>query len=718
MQSATVFWDFENCPVPRGMRGYQVVRKLKDYIVVGRKLQLANIIAIGNTSQLSENCKEELESIVYLITDSGVAIQHISSGKPAAADVGILGEIMKFIYFHRPPHSIFLISGDRDFSKILNFLESVHYHVVLVHSPTISDVLRYSVNDCIAWRDLLYSVSDDTIEMASVPTEPPQTIHHKKSVFVDERNLSAETLVADEQPVTTMTSNVIQPQPELKNVAPVVIARAEILSDRLQVGSSTYASLLKLEDDALAKDRWTIVHGKSKPMSVESMTTEPFADLIRCLILKGPLTVSLIGADTITRGVHKRNGFETVKAYVEAAEAANIVRLSNKESKNGQITVSLLNRSRKVSLALVDSKFRKLIQLLKRRPENKALMSLIGEDPLTRGVHKNHGFLSIKKYLEAAETAGVVRIINGTASGSIFVELIPKYCVEVGRNAAIATKFPASNPQSLPASQLEDLLNSLRQNETELLSLTDLGADPRFKGIHTKNGFPTMKKFFEAAEDAGIVVFVNKYDTNGHTLISLCDKHRNNTDFFELVKIMNEVPKERIKSQSLLNFCRGLHSKLGFKSFKDLIFKAEKMRIVRLFDKHDPHGIMSVELVEMQRVAKKSTDVSVQAINDTTPISAAIATLLSKGFSNETISDGKSAKFYWPYAAESVQVSGSWDSWSKPVNLRTFNGNFFHSSIQLQAGTYEYKFVVNDEWKVDKNQNLVSDMSNNVIVID
>ena len=79
---------------------------------------MTNITAIGNPSCLASQTMLELQ-------DSGVALQLCTSGKPSAADITILGEIMKTIYINRPPYCIVLISGDRDFSKILNYLVGV-----------------------------------------------------------------------------------------------------------------------------------------------------------------------------------------------------------------------------------------------------------------------------------------------------------------------------------------------------------------------------------------------------------------------------------------------------------------------------------------------------------------------------------------------------------------------------------------------------------------
>jgi hypothetical protein len=155
------------------MRGYQVVRKLKDFIVFKEKLVLEKIIAIGNTNHFSNECRDELE-------ESGVVIQNVSSGKPSAADIALVGyfnltlrEFTRFIHFNRPseanPLSLYIVTGDRDFSKILNFLESVHYRVVLIHSPNISEVLRHSVKEAIPWKEVLGDSTSDGSTRITLP---------------------------------------------------------------------------------------------------------------------------------------------------------------------------------------------------------------------------------------------------------------------------------------------------------------------------------------------------------------------------------------------------------------------------------------------------------------------------------------------------------------------------------------------------------------------
>ncbi|KAJ3363771.1 hypothetical protein HDU91_002859, partial [Kappamyces sp. JEL0680] len=117
------------------------------------------------------------------LEQSGVNLHHIGSGKESAADIGILGEIMKLIFFTKPPHAIYLISGDRDFSKILHFLDSLHYDLTLIHNPQVSQTLVHSVNKSVLWKDLFSSAARTTDSHWAVSTQP--TLNRPKTLCTD-----------------------------------------------------------------------------------------------------------------------------------------------------------------------------------------------------------------------------------------------------------------------------------------------------------------------------------------------------------------------------------------------------------------------------------------------------------------------------------------------------------------------------------------------------
>ena len=121
--------------------------------------------------------------MISLHLGSAIVLHNVSTERSTSAmDVAILGELLKITYFTKPPHSIILISGifsfqlkfikimligDRDFSKVLSFLESVQFHVTLLHSCELSDSLRFSVRETIRWVDVLDGDNRSTQSLSS-----------------------------------------------------------------------------------------------------------------------------------------------------------------------------------------------------------------------------------------------------------------------------------------------------------------------------------------------------------------------------------------------------------------------------------------------------------------------------------------------------------------------------------------------------------------------
>jgi hypothetical protein len=47
--------------------------------------------------------------------------------------MSILTAMAKTMHFHKPPYGIVLISGDRDFTSVMNFMDRVGYSVIIVN---------------------------------------------------------------------------------------------------------------------------------------------------------------------------------------------------------------------------------------------------------------------------------------------------------------------------------------------------------------------------------------------------------------------------------------------------------------------------------------------------------------------------------------------------------------------------------------------------------
>jgi uncharacterized LabA/DUF88 family protein len=145
---ASIFWDFENCHIPKRMNAREVVFKLKN-LASNDGLHLAGIIAIGNVKKLGTFAEQELK-------ESGVQIQNINCRKESAADIAIMVEIFKMV-IDSGVGPIYLISGDGDFSKLIELLESIGSRVTLIHNHKASASLRNSPTRSLFWEDFLIS---------------------------------------------------------------------------------------------------------------------------------------------------------------------------------------------------------------------------------------------------------------------------------------------------------------------------------------------------------------------------------------------------------------------------------------------------------------------------------------------------------------------------------------------------------------------------------
>ena len=77
-----------------GVRTYDLVSNLKTVLArlhiakTGQALQVLDIYAIGNLKIISDSTRKELQ-------DCGVLTLDVASGKPSAADMSIMVEVMK-----------------------------------------------------------------------------------------------------------------------------------------------------------------------------------------------------------------------------------------------------------------------------------------------------------------------------------------------------------------------------------------------------------------------------------------------------------------------------------------------------------------------------------------------------------------------------------------------------------------------------------------------
>ncbi|CAA2985209.1 meiosis regulator and mRNA stability factor 1-like [Olea europaea subsp. europaea] len=119
-----IFWDIENCAVPSDMRSVNVVgnirMSLRAHPTINKPVKMFS--AYGDFSAFSRRLKKGCCRI-------GVQLVHVPND---VASKKTLVDMFLFALDNRPPSSILLISGDRDFAPALHVLGQRGYTIILV----------------------------------------------------------------------------------------------------------------------------------------------------------------------------------------------------------------------------------------------------------------------------------------------------------------------------------------------------------------------------------------------------------------------------------------------------------------------------------------------------------------------------------------------------------------------------------------------------------
>ena len=90
--------------------------------------------------------------------------------------------------------------------------------------------------------------------------------------------------------------------------------------------------------------------------------------------------------------------------------------------------------------------------------------------------------------------------------------------------------------------------------------------------------------------------------------------------------------------------------------------------------------------------------------------------------SNEQKQQQKSYTFTWNENGEEVKIAGSFSNWKEQYTLQKDpSDNIFKLTLKLNSGKYEYKFIVDGEWKCAEGQPKITDEkgnTNNIIEIE
>ncbi|CAN7012460.1 unnamed protein product [Brassica rapa subsp. trilocularis] len=160
----SVWWDIENCPVPKGWDAHTIAQKLNSALVNLNYRGPLTISAYGNTELIPKAVQQALSS-------AGISLNHVPSGKKDASDKKILVDMFLWVLENPAPANLMLISGDGDFSYALNRLRMLRYNILLAHPLQASPFLVASARTSWMWRSLIASGLASTRSCCSFGSE-------------------------------------------------------------------------------------------------------------------------------------------------------------------------------------------------------------------------------------------------------------------------------------------------------------------------------------------------------------------------------------------------------------------------------------------------------------------------------------------------------------------------------------------------------------------
>ncbi|CAG5031554.1 unnamed protein product [Parnassius apollo] len=187
-----IFWDIENCQVPRGCSAIDVVAAIRAKFLSGRRE--ADFVVVCDVRKEATNRLQELN-------DAQVSLIHVCGTQKNAADEKLRQCMRRFGELHSAPAALLLISGDINFAADLSdFRHRKNMEVILVHKQNTSSALitcassHYCYNEITAHlpRNPKVSQTEEEeeptceMEVANLPMDqPPERVSRRLRRLAD-----------------------------------------------------------------------------------------------------------------------------------------------------------------------------------------------------------------------------------------------------------------------------------------------------------------------------------------------------------------------------------------------------------------------------------------------------------------------------------------------------------------------------------------------------
>ncbi|XP_054008380.1 meiosis regulator and mRNA stability factor 1 isoform X1 [Hylaeus anthracinus] len=154
-----VFWDIENCRVPKGRSAMAATQVIRDKFFSGYRE--AEFIVVCDV-------RKENSQIVKQLNNAQVNLIHVDTWCKNAADEKLKQCIRRFADIHGSPAAIILISSDINFAADLSDLRyRKRIHVILLHMKKTSEALILCANEHYDFSELMESLPSRTVEVAT-----------------------------------------------------------------------------------------------------------------------------------------------------------------------------------------------------------------------------------------------------------------------------------------------------------------------------------------------------------------------------------------------------------------------------------------------------------------------------------------------------------------------------------------------------------------------
>ncbi|XP_025094974.1 meiosis regulator and mRNA stability factor 1-like isoform X2 [Pomacea canaliculata] len=155
-----VFWDIENCCVPRFMPALSVVQRIRNVFFFGH--WEAEFMCVCDINK-------ESKSVIEDLNNAQVNVVHINAGSKNAADDKLRQCLRRFADSHSPNSKVILLSSDVNFAIDLSDLRHrKRMHIILIHHAHVHEALVACAHEHYIYEDFV----------ADIPLKPPKELQN------------------------------------------------------------------------------------------------------------------------------------------------------------------------------------------------------------------------------------------------------------------------------------------------------------------------------------------------------------------------------------------------------------------------------------------------------------------------------------------------------------------------------------------------------------